>query len=63
MKKDLKALIRQAVDAGCSVRDTKGGHLQILIPGGGIVTVSSSPSDHHALKNARGDLRRAGLDI
>lgn len=59
----MRKLVKQAAAAGCRVEETRGGHVKLFVPNGGIVLVSSSPSDHHAVKNARGDLRREGLKL
>jgi predicted RNA binding protein YcfA (HicA-like mRNA interferase family) len=56
-------LLKQAEAAGCQVRNTRGGHVQIKAPGGGIVTASATPSDPRSVKNTRAQLRRAGVDV
>ena len=38
---------------------TNGGHFKVWVTGCRFVTVSASPSDHHALRNIIGDLRRS----
>jgi hypothetical protein len=59
MKHDLKHLLRQAEAAGWRVQPTRGGHWRLLYPGGGIVVMSSTPSDRRAIANLRAQLRRA----
>ena len=38
---------------------TKSKHHELKIIGNGIVTLSKSPSDHHALKNMQSDIQRS----
>ena len=59
MKHDLKQQLRQAEAHGWQVTRTRNGHWRLLHPGGGIVVMSSSPSDHRALRNMRAQMRRA----
>jgi predicted RNA binding protein YcfA (HicA-like mRNA interferase family) len=59
MKHDLKQLLRQASACGWQVTRTRGGHWRLLRPNGGIVVLSSTPSDHRALRNVRAQMRRA----
>lgn len=61
MRKELKRLLNAVEDAGCRVDATRGGHYQVFVPDGGIVLISGTSSDHHAMKNALADLRRAGV--
>jgi hypothetical protein len=63
VKKDMRALLAQAEDAGCEVKPTRNGHVQIKVPGGGIVIAASTASDHRTIKNTRAELRRAGLEL
>lgn len=62
---DIRPLAKKARKAGWDIRRTpKGNHLQWIDAGGRVrVTSSSSPSDSHAVKNLRGDLKRAGLAL
>lgn len=49
-----------AAEFGLNVTLEKGGHLKVRTEAGGtVVTCSSSPSDHRALKNIRTDIRNA----
>jgi hypothetical protein len=59
MKHDLKQVLRQAAAAGWRVQPTRGGHWRLLYPGGGVVVMSSTPSDRRALANFKAQLRRA----
>ena len=59
MKHDLERLLRQASASGWRVARTRGGHWRLLYPNGGIVVLSSTPSDHRALRNVRAQMRRA----
>lgn len=62
---DVRPLAKKARKAGWALRRTpKGNHLQWVDPDGRVrVTSSSSPSDSHAVKNLRSDLKRAGLTV
>jgi len=61
--KSLKKLAKKAEAQGWIVTFTKGGHLQFIPPDPdkSIVTTSSTPSDHRAIKNIESALRRSGL--
>lgn len=54
----MKQTLRGWRDLGIRVESTNGGHLKLLLPNGHIVVVSSTPSDHRAIKNMVGDVRR-----
>lgn len=60
-----KDLVRALEASGYEVRlNRKGGHYTAFRTEGGRtiqVVFSQSPSDHHAVKNACGDLRRHGF--
>ncbi|AWN08427.1 hypothetical protein SEA_SALETE_67 [Streptomyces phage Salete] len=43
---------------GCTIDRTKSGHWKVTRPGHQPVIISSSPSDAHAVRNARADVRR-----
>jgi predicted RNA binding protein YcfA (HicA-like mRNA interferase family) len=59
MRHDLAKLLRQASACGWQVTRTRGGHWRLRHPGGGVVVMSSTPSDRRALLNFRAQLRRA----
>ena len=59
MRHDLKQLLRQASACGWQVTRTRGGHWRLRHPAGGVVVMSSTPSDRRALLNFRAQLRRA----
>jgi predicted RNA binding protein YcfA (HicA-like mRNA interferase family) len=59
MRHDLERLLRQASASGWQVARTRGGHWRLLHPNGGIVVMSSTPSDYRALANLKAQLRRA----
>lgn len=62
MARDTATLVREAADAGFTVKRTRGGHVRLVPPGGGETIVApSTPSDHRSLKNTRAVLKRAGL--
>jgi predicted RNA binding protein YcfA (HicA-like mRNA interferase family) len=60
--KELNAAARAARRAGWSITN-RHGHEYWRSPDGKRVTVSSSPSDGNAYKNALRDLRKAGLAV
>uniref|UniRef100_A0AAU7GYN0 HicA-like toxin n=1 Tax=Streptomyces phage Geonosis TaxID=3158856 RepID=A0AAU7GYN0_9CAUD len=43
---------------GCTVDRTKSGHWKVTRPGCQWIIISSSPSDVHAVRNAKADVRR-----
>lgn len=57
MKPEIRALLKQAKAHGAVLRPT-GGHTFIRFPNGRTMTISSSPSDTHAVKNMQRDLKR-----
>lgn len=59
--REMDRAIREAEKQGWYLVPLKGrgGHHQLRHPKGGIVIASRSPSDHHALSNFWGDIRRA----
>lgn len=56
--KTLRATVADAVARGWVLHRTKR-HLRLRKPGCGSVTFPATPSDYRAVKNLRGDLRRA----
>lgn len=52
-----------AREFGCTVEDSRGDHLKLTHPSGWFLFVSKSPSDHRALSNVRGDLRRKAAGV
>lgn len=64
MTHEVRRWVRLAEKRGWTVEGGCGRHFRFLPPGGStIVVVSSTPSDSHALANARRDLKRAGLPL
>jgi hypothetical protein len=51
-------LIKVAAALGYSAEPMANGHLAFRHPSGALVHASGTPSDHRALRNAKGDLRR-----
>jgi len=59
----LRKLARTAKEAGWTITRTGNGHLRWRHPDGATVITSSTPNGgKHATRNARGALKRAGLD-
>lgn len=56
-----RAVLIEALEAGATMKPTKGG---VMVHGpSGIVSAHFTSSDHRAHKNLRSRLRRAGLRI
>lgn len=59
--RDIRAILKRLDKAGKGCQITppgRGGHWKVVRPGYGVVTISQTPSDPHALKNIRADIRR-----
>lgn len=56
-------LISAARAQGWTIEVRRNSHLKWVSPDGKSVFTSSTPSDHRAVKNARRDLRKAGLMV
>ncbi|MDX1535620.1 MAG: hypothetical protein R3346_02575 [Candidatus Spechtbacterales bacterium] len=61
----LKEMVSEALDQNWRVERTGSGHLRFLSPDRSVSPVFSptTPSDVRSVKNVRGKLRRAGLNI
>lgn len=57
-----REIVKLAAEFGAAVEDSSN-HLRIWHPSGWFLYVSKSPSDHRALSNVRGDLRRKAAGI
>lgn len=62
-RRDLKDMLRRAVEAGWTVTKTRGCHWLLRSPSGARVVTGSTPSDGRALLNFRADLKRNGLEL
>lgn len=62
MDKELRALFRQCVKAGCII-EKRGKHYMVWTPSGEPVTVGATISDWRGLKNARSMLKRKGVKL
>jgi hypothetical protein len=63
MRKETRKLAREAVQAGATLgRKTRHGTL-VLVDNRPVASLPAGNLDHRALKNARANLRRAGLEI
>ena len=61
---DLRQLVRDLRRQGFSVDRTRGGHLMVRCPDGrAVCTLSGTPGDRRAHRNARAQLRRAGARL
>lgn len=58
-----RAIEELAEEFGATVEESRGDHLRIRHPSGWFLSVSKSPSDHRALANVRGDLRRKAAGV
>jgi predicted RNA binding protein YcfA (HicA-like mRNA interferase family) len=59
----LRKLARVAKEAGWTITRTRGDHLRWRHPGGATVITPSTPNGgNRSIRNARADLKRAGLD-
>jgi hypothetical protein len=65
LRSDVRSVVdRLCADHGCTARMTRSGHWRVDRPGQRSLTFSGSPSDHRALKNIHGELRRHwGIDL
>ncbi len=64
MPKDVKVMLKLAVNQGFSWRMTRGCHIQVRNAEGRVIAGSAgTPSDHRAIKNFRAELRRGGVTI
>ena len=62
LRKDMQSLLRECERQGAEVTHTNGGHWRVRSPHGQLVFVSDSPSDQRAIRGARSDLRKAGIN-
>jgi hypothetical protein len=58
----MRQLLTKAEKAGCTVELRRAGHWKVTTPNGPVFC-AASPSDSHALKNTKAELRRRGVDI
>jgi biotin operon repressor len=63
MSKEVRKIIHALQRQGLEVTTARSGHYAVLRDGKRIMTMSKSPSDHHALKHIRGDLKRLGVEL
>lgn len=64
-KREIKDLIRIALDQGWRVEQLRSGHWRFLPADTNVraVVTGGTPSDPRAVKNLRSDLRRSGLKL
>lgn len=61
-RKEIRELIKALIAQGFTVSPTRNGHYTVRDRNGGYVTtISGTPSDYRATKNAIARLRRAGF--
>lgn len=56
-------LVADAEKAGCSAKMVGSGHIRIMIPSGGTVNISATPSRDSTVENDRVRLRRRGVRV
>ncbi len=64
--KELMPLVKAARGQGWTVTRTNGSHLKFMPPKGSpwpMYHCAGTPSDHHALTNAKAFLRQCGVEI
>ena len=61
--KDIKALVKRLRRQGWEAVVSGSGHWRLTSPDGERMTCSMSPSDPHALSNARADARKRGAQV
>lgn len=61
--KDVRRVVQQAERAGCDVRMTKGGHVRIAAPDGGLHFVGTTQPAARTVHNLRTALVRMGVDL
>lgn len=62
-KKEIKALVRRLVRAGCTVTVTGGCHYKVTAPNGSVVILARTPSDPRSHLNQLARLRRVGVEL
>jgi hypothetical protein len=62
VSREVQDLLIKAENLGCAI-EHGAKHVQVKVPGGGIVTMPKTPSDHRSIPNAKSQLRRAGLKL
>jgi len=63
MDKDTKKFIRLLVKKHGFRAEQRGKHVMVIGPGGEQFTLSATRSCNRAVKNMRGDVRRAGYAV
>lgn len=58
LRKEVQAVVRDAVADGWQASLTSSGHIKLAAPGRRPVFMSVTPSDTRSLKNTRSELRR-----
>lgn len=61
--KDMRNIVRQALDQGWRMKRRKSGHIKLIGPDGQVYFTGSTTSDNRAVKALRADLRRRGVKI
>ncbi|WP_330173013.1 hypothetical protein OG875_05040 [Streptomyces sp. NBC_01498] len=60
MNKEVRDLIKRVEAQGFEVARTTKGHYMVRKGGERVTLISGTPSNHHSLKNAKAQLKRAG---
>jgi len=61
--KDMRKLVDELASQGWEVCVSGSGHWRLTSPDGAPLTCSMSPSDRHAVKNARADAKKLGAKV
>jgi hypothetical protein len=61
--KEVRQLLKKTVVLGATFKRSGNNHVMIKIRDEPIIMCPGTPSDHRSMKNVRGQLRRAGLDL
>jgi FMN-dependent NADH-azoreductase len=61
--KDVREVVRQAVEAGCTAQRTNGGHVKITAPSGGSYFLGTTQPAARTSRYLRTALRRMGVEV
>lgn len=61
VNKDLKKIFKALKAEGYTIHPTKGNHYEVRLDGVRVSTFGGTASDHHAIRNSLGPLKRLGF--